>query len=164
MHVCWVASVMSNSLRPHGLQPTRLPCPWDCLGKNTGAGFHFLLQGIILTQGSNPHLLNWQVVSLPLSHQGSPENEFNEQVIGIGSHRKNIPRENKIHRYVHHCLQIISLVRQYIVITSYINKVIQIQRCFRVLSQFTRPAITKYHRPGCLKDRTLFSHVLEAGI
>ena len=35
---------------------------------NTGVGCHFLLQGIFLTQGSNPHLLHWQVDSLPLSH------------------------------------------------------------------------------------------------
>ena len=27
----------------HGLQPARLPCPWDFPGKNTGVGFHFLL-------------------------------------------------------------------------------------------------------------------------
>ena len=32
---------------------------------------HFLLQGIFLTQGSNPCLLHWQADSLPLSHQGS---------------------------------------------------------------------------------------------
>ena len=31
-------------MRPHGLQPTRLPHPWDSPGKNTGAGCHFLLQ------------------------------------------------------------------------------------------------------------------------
>ena len=35
-------------------------------------GCHFLLQGILPTQGSNPHLLHWQADSLPLSHQGSP--------------------------------------------------------------------------------------------
>ena len=33
------------TLRPHGLQPTRLLCPWDFPGKNTGVGWHFLLQG-----------------------------------------------------------------------------------------------------------------------
>ena len=49
-------SVMSNSLQPHGLYPTRLLCPWISPGKNTGAGCHFLLQGIFLTQGSNPYL------------------------------------------------------------------------------------------------------------
>ena len=43
-HHCQVASVMSDSVRPHGLQPTRLPCPWDSPGKNTGLGCHFLLQ------------------------------------------------------------------------------------------------------------------------
>ena len=41
---CQVASVMSDSVWPHGLQPTRLPCPWDSPGKNTGVGCHFLLQ------------------------------------------------------------------------------------------------------------------------
>ena len=41
---CWVASVMSDSVQPHRRQPTRLPCPWDSPGKNTGVGCHFLLQ------------------------------------------------------------------------------------------------------------------------
>ena len=36
----WSHSVVSNSLRPHGLQPTRLLCPWDFPGKNTGVGCH----------------------------------------------------------------------------------------------------------------------------
>ena len=35
---------MSNSVQPHRRQPTRLPRPWDSLGKNTGVGCHFLLQ------------------------------------------------------------------------------------------------------------------------
>src|SRR5574340_881510 len=35
---------MSDSVRPHGRQPTRLPRPWDSAGKNTGVGCHFLLQ------------------------------------------------------------------------------------------------------------------------
>ena len=35
---------MSDSVQPHGLQPTRLPRPWDSPGKNTGVGCHFLLQ------------------------------------------------------------------------------------------------------------------------
>ena len=35
---------MSYSVRPHRQQPTRLPCPWDSPGKNTGVGCHFLLQ------------------------------------------------------------------------------------------------------------------------
>ena len=35
---------MSDSVRPHRRQSTRLPCPWDSPGKNTGVGCHFLLQ------------------------------------------------------------------------------------------------------------------------
>ena len=36
--------IVSDSVRPHRQQPTRLPCPWDSPGKNTGVGCHFLLQ------------------------------------------------------------------------------------------------------------------------
>ena len=50
-------SVGSNSLQPYGPWPTRLLCPWDSPGKNIGVGCYFLLQGIFLTQGSNPGLL-----------------------------------------------------------------------------------------------------------
>ena len=41
---CWVASVVSDSGRPHRQHLTRLPHPWDSPGKNTGVGCHFLLQ------------------------------------------------------------------------------------------------------------------------
>ena len=37
------------TLRPHGLQPARLLCPLDSLGKNPGAGRHALLQGVFPT-------------------------------------------------------------------------------------------------------------------
>ena len=43
-------SVVSNSLRPHGMQPTRFLHPWDSPGKNPGVGCHFLLQGNNSTQ------------------------------------------------------------------------------------------------------------------
>ena len=61
-----------QTLWPKEPQPTRFLCPWDSPGKNTGAGCHSLLRGVFLTQGSNPHLLRWEVDSLPLSHLGSP--------------------------------------------------------------------------------------------
>ena len=41
---CVCCSVVSDSVRPHRRQPTRLPRPWDSPGKNTGAGCHSLLQ------------------------------------------------------------------------------------------------------------------------
>ena len=70
---CQVASVVSNSVRPHGLQPTRLLRPWDSPGKNTGVGCHFLLQGNIPTQGLNPSPA-LQTDSLPAQLQGKPKN------------------------------------------------------------------------------------------
>ena len=60
---------MSDSLWPHGLQPTRILSPWDFPGKNPEVGCHFLLLGIFPTRGLNPCLLHWQTDSLPLSHQ-----------------------------------------------------------------------------------------------
>ena len=63
-----VCSAVSNSLQAHGLLSSRFLCPWNFPGKNTGAGCHVLLQGLFLTQGSNPrllHLLHGQVDSSP---------------------------------------------------------------------------------------------------
>ena len=69
LHAC---SVGSNSLQPHGLQSARFLCPCSFPGKNTRVVFHFLLQGIFQTKGSNLCLLHQQADSLPLSHLGSP--------------------------------------------------------------------------------------------
>ena len=64
-------SVVSDSLWPLGLQPIRLLCPWNSSGKNTGVVSHSLLQGIFLTQGSNPVLLHCRQILYLLSHQGN---------------------------------------------------------------------------------------------
>ena len=66
-------SGVSDSSRPHGLEPARLLCPWDSPGKNTGVGCHSLLQGIFLTQGSNLGLLYCRQILYCLSHPGSPD-------------------------------------------------------------------------------------------
>ena len=60
-------SVVSDSLWPHGLHS-----PWNSLGKNTGVGSHFLLQGIFSTQGLNLDLLHCRQILYHLSHQRSP--------------------------------------------------------------------------------------------
>ena len=52
----------------HGLQPTRLLCPWNSPGKNSGVGCHFLLQGIFLTQELNLGLLHCRWILYHLSH------------------------------------------------------------------------------------------------
>ena len=61
---------MSNSLRPHGLQPPRFLHLWDFPGKSTGVGCHFLLQ-IFPTQGLNSGVRHCRQTLYPLSHQGS---------------------------------------------------------------------------------------------
>ena len=61
------------ALQPYRLQPTRVLCPWNFPGNNTGVGCHFLLQG--KTQGSSPsllHLLHWHMDSVPLAPPGKP--------------------------------------------------------------------------------------------
>ena len=60
----------SDSVRPHRRWPTRLPCPWDSPGKNTGVGCHFLLQCMKVKSQSEvvqlcPTLCDPMVCSLP---------------------------------------------------------------------------------------------------
>ena len=62
------------TLRPHGLQPSRLFHPWDFPDKNTGVGCHFLFQELFPTQGLNLDLPHCRQTLYRLSHQGSPNN------------------------------------------------------------------------------------------
>ena len=55
----WSPSVLSNSLRPHGLQPTRLLCPWDFPGKSTGVGCHCLLHMFPSPHSENKKEWSW---------------------------------------------------------------------------------------------------------
>ena len=85
----WMSMYLSHCLKVEGLVAklcltllwpmdsfvTRTLCPWDSPGKNTGAGCHFFLQGIIPTQGSTHARWSHALVSwdrLSLSRQGSP--------------------------------------------------------------------------------------------
>ena len=61
-------SVVPDSLWPHELKPTKLLCPWDFPGKETGVCCLFLLQGIFLTQESNPGLLHCRQILYRLSY------------------------------------------------------------------------------------------------
>ena len=60
-------SVMSDSLRPHGLYS-----PWNSLGQNTGVGSLSLFQGIFPTQGLKPGLPHCRWIPYQLNHKGSP--------------------------------------------------------------------------------------------
>ena len=75
-------SVMSDSLRPHGLYS-----PWNSLDQNTGVGSLCLLQGILPTQGSNPDLLHHRQTLYQLNSQGSPLSALvpNRHIPTVGS-------------------------------------------------------------------------------
>ena len=62
-------------LQPQGLEPARLLCPWDSLGKNAEEGCHFLLQDIFPIQGSNLclfRLLHCRRILYHWATKGSP--------------------------------------------------------------------------------------------
>ena len=69
---CSVAQLCPTPCDPMDSSLPGSSYPWDFSSKNFGVGCHFLFWGIILTQGSNLHLLYWQADSLPLSHLRSP--------------------------------------------------------------------------------------------
>ena len=78
---------MSDSVRPQRWQPTRLPLPWDSPGKNTGVGFHFLLQFMKVKSESQvaqscPTLSDPMDCSLPGS---SPHGIFQARVLEWGA-------------------------------------------------------------------------------
>ena len=62
---CCIASVVSDSVRPHRRQPTGLPHPWDSPGKNTEMGCHFLLQCINVKRDSEV-AQSWPTLSDPM--------------------------------------------------------------------------------------------------
>ena len=89
-------SVMSDSLRPHGLEPTRLLCPWNSPGKNTGVGCRFLLQGIFPAQGLNPDLQHCRKTLYCLSHQGNILKIRNKSMLKTRNKRTFIRKPNKV--------------------------------------------------------------------
>ena len=78
-------SVVSNSLWPHGLYS-----PWNSPGQNTGVGNLSLLQGIFLTQGSNPGLSHCRQILYQLSHKGSPRHKEHLDIKNIFRHKEHL--------------------------------------------------------------------------
>ena len=75
-HELLIATVLVTqscpTLQPHGLQPTRLLCPWDFPGKDTGMGCHFLLRGSS-EPGIEPGSPALWTASVPTELQGNPK-------------------------------------------------------------------------------------------
>ena len=68
--VCLAAKSCPTLSQPHGLWPDMLLCPWNFLGKKYWSGVPLPTPGDLSDPGVKP---DWQVDSLPLSHQGSPK-------------------------------------------------------------------------------------------
>ena len=115
---------MSDSMQSYRPYPTRILCPWDSLGKNTGVGCHFLLQGIFPTQGSNLCLLcllHWQAGSLVTWKSPQYRNEVIYRDLG------------SLHSFTH----------------SYRFGVTSVQFSLSVVSNFLRPHGLQHSRPPC---------------
>jgi len=74
---------MSDSVRPQRWQLTRLPCPWDSPGNNTGVGCHFLLQCVKVKLLSRIRLL---ATPWTAAYQVPPSMDFLGKSTGVGCH------------------------------------------------------------------------------
>ena len=87
----WSRSVVSDSSRPHGLQPTRLFCPWDFPGKSTEVGCH-CLQQIWKTQ-QWPQ--DWKRSAfIPIPKKGNVKERPNYHTIALISHTSKVNAQN----------------------------------------------------------------------
>ena len=112
---------MSNSVRPHRRQPTRLLHPWDSPGQNTGVGCHFLLQFMKVKSESEVaqsclSLRNSMDCSLPgcSVHQISQARVL--EWVAIAFSRINMTRtlkekKNISHKHIRKCLSIIIFIQ-----------------------------------------------------
>ena len=83
---------MSDSVRLHRWQPTRLPHPWDSPGKNTGVGCHFLLQCIkVKSESEVAQSCPWTE-----AYQAPPSMEFSRQEYWSGV---PLPSPNTLSRF-----------------------------------------------------------------
>ena len=132
--VKWSCSVVSNSLGPRGLQLTRFLCPWDFPGKSTGVGCHFLLQGILPTQGSNPGLPRCSQTLLPSEPPGKFW-EATREYIELGTHQISIDLFNWQRIFSRICLTSHSLIQlQFLLILSQIlDRVLFVAPCLGLL-------------------------------
>ena len=72
MYFVLVPQLCLTLCEPQGLEPTRLLCPWDTPGKNTGVGCRSLLQEIFLSQGIDQGFPHCRQAIYHQNHQESP--------------------------------------------------------------------------------------------
>ena len=83
---------LSDFVRPHRRQPTRLPRPWDSPGKNTGVGCHFLLQCMkVKNESEDTQLCPTLSDPMTAAYQAPPSMGFSRQ-----EHRSALPLPSPI--------------------------------------------------------------------
>ena len=101
---CYVASVVSDSVQPHRLQPTRLLCLWDSPGKNTGVGCHFLLQCMKVKKVKSLSHVRFFATPWTAAHQAPPPMGFSRQEYWSGMPLPS-PREGNGNPLQYSCLE-----------------------------------------------------------
>ena len=86
-------SVVSDSLLPHGLEPTWLLCPWDSPGKNTGVGSHFLTPGDLPDPGIKPGSPTLRADSLPFESPGATITRIHPFIFQMGGKMRSRTNE-----------------------------------------------------------------------
>ena len=76
VHAALGRSVVSDSLQPHGLQPTRLLCPWGFSRQEYWSGLPCPPPGDLPNPGIEPRSPTLQVDSLPREPLGKPQGEL----------------------------------------------------------------------------------------
>ena len=132
---------LSDSLWPQGLKPTRLLCPWDSPGKNTGIDCHFLLQGIFPTWRLN---LGFLYCRQDLYHLNQLKEfffirlwksnwDFRPWNLNITRLKHIFINQNKNHHHIIHCKEMwdsyieLWLNYKYVLLISLVNNVPTLQ-------------------------------------
>ena len=101
LFVCPVISVMSNSVLPYGLKLSRLPCPWDSPGKNTGVGCHaFFVRNSLQNGNYFPCLLVSQQKELEVTWRQPCFKFINSLAVSLGGSKNYGYRKDKFLKYV----------------------------------------------------------------
>ena len=136
---------MSDSVRPHRWQPTRLPRPWDSPGKSTGVGCHFLLQCTKVKSESEvaqscPTLSDPMNYSLPGS---SVHGIFQARVLEWGA----IAFSNKTVVNIKFYQSIHLILMIFIICKLYINKSVNQKKHISLATEETHPTSLLVYSP-----------------
>ena len=99
--------MLVTQLCPTLCDPTRLLCPWDFPGKGTGIGYHFLLQGIFPTQGSNLGLLHCRQILFRLSYK-----IFTHPIFHVSADGDPVRNRESTFPLSQYCIQLVSLMHE----------------------------------------------------